>query len=326
MPLLSAPSEWRQVQRSNFTNWELLLTYLELNEKSVVTAFTLNLPLRLAQKIQKKTPKDPILLQFLPSSHEHIQNKNFSQDPVGDQTMRRSDKLLHKYEGRVLLLCSSACAMHCRYCFRQDYPYETKSKDFNHELIIIRNDSTIKEVILSGGDPLSLSDDRLRTLIIALDAIPHLNLLRIHTRFPIGIPERITSAFLNLLANTRLQIIFVIHVNHPNELDTDIINALKKIQNLGIPILTQTVLLKEVNDNLADLQRLFENLVNVGIIPYYLHQLDRVQGAGHFEVPQEKGLSLIKELRAVLPGYAVPQYVQEIAGKTSKTPILKDAY
>lgn len=322
MPLLLAPSEWRQIQRSNFTNWESLLAYLELNEKPVSTAFPLNLPMRLAQKIQKGNPKDLILLQFLPSSREYIQNKSFSQDPVSDQAMRRSEKLLHKYEGRALLLCSSACAMHCRYCFRQNYPYETNIKDFDHELTIIRNDPTIKEIILSGGDPLSLSDDRLRALITTLDAIPHLNLLRFHTRFPIGIPERITPEFLDLLENIRLQTTFVIHVNHPSELDADIINALKKIQRLGIPILTQTVLLKDINDNLATLQTLCESLINHGIIPYYLHQLDRVQGAGHFEVPKEKGIKLIKELRTVLPGYAIPQYVQEIAGETSKTPIL----
>ena len=319
--LLTAP-KWRQIQRSNFVSWESLLDYLELNGKRVSTAFPLNLPLRLAQKIQKGNLKDPILLQFLPSSNEHIQNKSFSQDPVSDQAMRRSEKLLHKYQGRALLLCSSACAMHCRYCFRQNYPYETNTKDFDHELTIIQNDPTIKEIILSGGDPLSLSDSRLHELITLLDAIPHLNLLRFHTRFPIGIPERITPEFLKLLSSIRLQTIFVIHINHSNELDADIRGALKKIQRLGIPILTQTVLLKDINDQMIVLKTLFEKLINVGIIPYYLHQLDRVQGAGHFEVPKERGIKLIQELRKTLPGYAVPQYVQEIPGKTSKTQVL----
>ncbi len=189
---------------------------------------------------------------------------------------------------------------------------------------MIENDPTIEEVILSGGDPLSLSDETLKRLIENLGTISHLKLLRFHTRFPIGIPERITDAFLEVLKASPLQVIFVVHVNHPNELDDDILSSLKKISALGTPILCQSVLLSGVNDDVKTLKTLFMTLVSHGIIPYYLHQLDRIKQGHHFEVSREKGLKLVEKLREKLPGYAIPKYVQEIPFKRSKTEVTSD--
>jgi len=314
---------WREIQRRNFTDWKKLLSFLELDKNSddilKKNAFALNLPERLARKIEKGRWDDPLLLQFLPTKRELEHNERFVIDPVGDKHATKTSKLLHKYHGRALLVMTSACVMHCRFCFRQHYPYEKEQKSFEKELAQIAADSSLSEIILSGGDPLSLSNEVLGDLTHKLSAIPHLKLLRWHTRFPIGIPERIDEGFLSILQSSRLQTIFIIHCNHARELDEEIIKALKKIQHLGCPVLCQSVLLKGVNGDVETLRALFEALVNVGIMPYYLHQLDRVQGAAHFEVPVEEGRMLIEQLRARLPGYAIPSYVAEIAHEPSKT-------
>jgi KamA family protein len=213
--------------------------------------------------------------------------------------------------------------MNCRFCFRQNYDYETQDKTFAQEIELIRQDPSLSEIILSGGDPLSLSNETLTNLIRQLDQIPHLERLRFHTRFPIGIPERIDKEFLALLEQIRLQVFFIIHSNHPSELDAQVLSALKKIQKLGIPVLNQAVLLHGVNDNIPTLKALCEKLAGNGILPYYLHQLDRVQGAAHFEVSEEKGRALIAELTELMSGYAVPKYVKEEAGEPSKTSLLE---
>ncbi|MCB1116169.1 MAG: KamA family radical SAM protein [Chlamydiia bacterium] len=311
--------QWRSIQKESFTTLQDLGKFLEI-DLSYTSSFPLNLPRRLAEKIEKGTLDDPILKQFLPTDEEDKAPLAFVDDPVSDISFQKTPRLLQKYQGRALLLATSACAMHCRYCFRQNYPYDAPT-DFSKELEIIRRDASLHEVILSGGDPLSLSDETLRKLITGLGDIPHLKLLRFHTRFPIGIPERITEGFLDILSDSPLQTIFVIHVNHPRELDSDIFAALKKIATLGIPLLCQAVLLSGVNDDLAVLKELFLTLSSHGILPYYLHQLDKVRQAHHFEVPVEKGLALMEALRKELPGYALPTYVQEIPNLPSKTPL-----
>ena len=309
-------SNWRYIQKKNFTKISNLGLYLGLN-LSYRSKFPLNLPLRLAQKIEKKNINDPILKQFLPSHNEDIPSDIFHKDPVKDNLFQITPQMLQKYHGRVLLLPTSACAMHCRYCFRQNYPYHSEG-DFQKELDTIKNDLTIHEVILSGGDPLSLSDTRLENLVKDLEKIPHIKIIRFHTRFPIGIPERICESFTKILEQSRFQFIFIIHVNHAKELDNVVFNSLKKLQTLGIPILSQTVLLAGVNDNKQTLKNLFLTLIHNGIIPYYLHQLDPIMQGQHFDVPIEKGLTIIKELEKDLPGYAVPKYVREIPFEKSK--------
>lgn len=312
---------WQEILRQNLTSWEHLCAFINLDLPAVEKLeFPLNLPIRLARKIEKGNPEDPILKQFVPNAAENQQNSLYLVDPVGDQQSRCAPKCLKKYAQRVLLVTTQACAMHCRYCFRQNFPY-AKQKGFTEEIRQIQADQSLREVILSGGDPLSLSDRVLKELIQSLSAVPHLKRLRFHTRFPIGIPERITADLLKILSDCSLQIWFVIHCNHPRELDSEVLTALRSIQKIGIPVLNQAVLLRGVNDSLEVLQELCEKLVDNGIQPYYLHQLDKVQGAVHFEVKQKKGERLIEELRARLSGYAVPAYVQEIVGENSKTPI-----
>lgn len=320
----TSPAPWRQILRSNFTSWEVLADYLELSQeqqKSILAKahFPLNLPLRLAKKIAKRTLDDPILRQFLPTIDEEKKHPLFVQDPVGDQACRIKSKLLHKYEGRVLLVCTSACAMHCRYCFRQNFDYDVTNFTFIEELEIIAKDPSIHEVILSGGDPLSLPDRTLQNLLEELAQIPHIRRIRFHTRFPIGIPERIDQQFLSLLSKIPCQIWFIIHTNHARELDEEIFTHLKRLQQLGVVLLNQSVLLRGVNDNVEVLKQLCETLVDHGILPYYLHQLDRVQGAAHFEVSEEEGRYLIQEIAKQLSGYAIPKYVREIAGAPGKT-------
>ncbi len=317
---------WREIQRNNFVQWKPLVEFLELDEQNAQqllqkSLFPLYLPRRLAEKIEKNKLDDPILKQFIPLQEEHVATQGFCLDPIGDRAAQKEGKLLQKYVGRALLVCTSSCAMHCRYCFRKHFPYMSERKLFQQELEMIKQDSTLEEIILSGGDPLSLSDQVLEQLLQGLTSITHVQRIRFHTRFPIGIPERIDSSFLKILSLTRAQLIFVIHVNHPRELDEEVIASLKKIQQLRIPVLNQAVLLKGVNDDLLTLKTLLEALINIGVLPYYLHQLDRVQGAAHFEVSEEVGLSLLQQLRNSLPGYAIPQYVREIAGEPSKTVI-----
>ncbi|HRD56049.1 MAG TPA: EF-P beta-lysylation protein EpmB [Parachlamydiaceae bacterium] len=330
MIILDQIEPWRKILRQNFTNTEKLTVFLCLDEKNQEKIlrkqkFSLNLPLRLAQKIKKNDLNDPILKQFLPLSEETKTASHFLSDPVGDTNCRLSSKLLHKYQGRVLILVTSACAMHCRYCFRQNFEYaESNGFLFQEEIKLILEDSSIHEVILSGGDPLSLSNKQLQSLIEKLEAVPHVKRLRFHTRFPIGIPERIDEGLIEIFNNCKLQIWFVLHINHSQELDEEILSRVKKLQRTGAVILNQAVLLKGINDDAETLSHLFETLADHGILPYYLHQLDRVQGALHFEVEEEKGLELMQEISKKLSGYAVPKYVREIAGKEGKTPIIPE--
>jgi EF-P beta-lysylation protein EpmB len=315
---------WRRIQRDNFTDWKKLLSFLDfdINQAERVlpqSQFPLYLPKRLAEKIEKGNWNDPLLRQFIPTVEERETSPLFVLDPIADQAFRQKPKLLYKYQGRALLICTGACAMHCRYCFRQHFDYETKDKLFIEELAVIAGEPSISEVILSGGDPLSLSDAQLQYLLYELDKISHLNRIRFHTRFPMGIPERIDDSFLRLLSSCKKQVIFIIHCNHPREFDEDIFYHLKKVQQLGIPILTQSVLLRGINDDVQTLKNLFELLIDNGIMPYYLHQLDRVQGAVHFEVPEDEGRSLMNQLNALLPGYAIPKYVKETPHQSSKS-------
>lgn len=315
---------WREKLRENFTSWPKLAQFLELPLEvgTCPKEFPLNLPLRLAQKIEKGRRDDPILLQFLPTAKEDEKTDGFVKEPVCDQAFQLGPKLLKKYHGRVLLLPTSACAMHCRFCFRKNFPYAgVQEDDLQAELQAIQNDPSIEEVILSGGDPLSLSNQRLSSIIETLNTFSHVKRLRFHTRFSIGIPERLDQELIDILKSFNGQIFFVIHINHPLEWDQEVAAAHEALRKEGIVVLSQTVLLKNVNDSVETLEQLFRNLVNAGVVPYYLHQLDRVEGTAHFEVSREQGQALIKELWPRLSGYGIPTYVEEIPFLPSKTPI-----
>jgi len=241
-------------------------------------------------------------------------------DPVGDEQARKSTRLLKKYSGRALLISTPACAMHCRYCFRQNFDYQ-KSESFTEEIDILRSDTSIHEVILSGGDPLSLSDEKLRILLDQLEGISHIKKIRFHTRFLLGIPERVDSSFLSILKDRRVQLYFVFHINHPKEIDEDLLYSAKKLRESGGILLNQSVLLKGVNDSCKTQLELHQALIDGGILPYYLHQLDRVAGTAHFEVDPDRGREIIEYLQIHLPGYGVPRYFQEIPNQPNKTPL-----
>jgi EF-P beta-lysylation protein EpmB len=266
--------------------------------------------------------RDPLLLQVLPLKQELDSHEGFGPDPVGDLAAAKSPGLLHKYRSRVLMVTTSACAVHCRYCFRRHFPYSDAPHSPNQwsaALEQIAGDPSLREVILSGGDPLMLVDDHLAELIGRLAGIDHVRRLRIHTRLPVMIPNRVTGKLLALLRSTRLVPIVVIHANHARELDASVADSLAALADTGIPLLNQSVLLAGINDDVETLAELSERLVDLRVMPYYLHQLDRVAGAAHFEVSEARGLRLIEQLRARLSGYAVPRYVRETAGAPGKS-------
>jgi EF-P beta-lysylation protein EpmB len=283
--------------------------------------FPLFAPWPYIDRMRPGDPADPLLAQVLPLRAEQDRQPGFSADPVGDLAANEAPGLLHKYDSRALLITTGACAVHCRYCFRRLYPYSDGPKsiaDWQPAFDHLEADPTIDEVLLSGGDPLTLVDDQLAELTRCLAEIPHLRRLRIHSRLPIVIPQRVNGALLDWLCGSRLTPIMVVHANHPQEIDDATSAALAKLVDAGVPVLNQSVLLRGVNDNAESLIELSRRLIDLRVMPYYLHQLDRVQGAAHFDVPISRGLELIDQMRRALPGYAVPRYVQEIAGETHK--------
>ncbi len=262
-------------------------------------------------------PLDPLLLQVLPEAAELRPVEGFRPDPLEEQAFHVAPGLLQKYAGRALLITTGSCPVHCRYCFRRHYAYSEEPAGFEEwrpALEAIAADPSIHEVLLSGGDPLMLTNVRLRELCAALDAIRHVRRLRVHTRMPVVLPERVTPGLIELFLSRRMTTIVVVHVNHPSEIAEDSGNALREMVRAGIPVLSQSVLLRGINDSSATLAELFERLVDLGVMPYYLHQLDPVQGAAHFETKVDLGRTLIRELRERLPGYAVPRYVREVPG------------
>ncbi|MFZ1642955.1 MAG: EF-P beta-lysylation protein EpmB, partial [Candidatus Contendobacter sp.] len=248
----------------------------------------------------------------------------FVADPVGDRAAQAAPGVLHKYHGRALLLVTGACAVHCRYCFRREYPYAESHAGVDRwrpALAYLAGDSSLREVILSGGDPLSLSDRRLSALLVELDRIPHLERLRIHSRLPIVLPERVDDGLLEQLTRTRLRPVLVVHVNHPREIDDLVRVALARLAAAGVTLLNQSVLLHGVNDSAAVLAELSEALFAARVLPYYLHLLDPVCGAAHFYVNKTEASAMMKVLRQRLPGYLAPRLVCEQPGQPAKTPV-----
>lgn len=327
---IGGPVGWQEAMRRAYRDGRTLCKDLGLESlwdsrfQQMANDFPLFVPREWASRIQPGDASDPLLLQVLANPREMEVVEGFSADPVGDLAAQSTPGLLEKYPGRSLMVTTGACGIHCRYCFRRHFPYQDapKSPDaWQPALDEIAADKNLSEVLLSGGDPLTLVDRTLGTLITKLDEIPHLKRLRIHTRMPVVIPQRVTADLLDILRSTRLALWIVVHINHPNEIDRATETALRSLRRVGASLLNQAVLLRGVNDSVEVLQQLCERLIDQQVLPYYLHQLDRVAGAAHFEVPTTIGQSLIAELRRRLPGYAVPRYVQEIAGQPCKTPI-----
>ncbi len=289
--------------------------------RRVAESFPVFVPRGFSAKMQPGDPHDPLLRQVLPLADELEEVDGFTPDPVGDSCATMSAGLIKKYHGRALLVTTGACAIHCRYCFRRHFPYDDVPRspdDWQPAIDCIEADPSVEEILLSGGDPLTLVDSQLAELIDRLEAVPHLKRLRIHTRLPIVIPDRVTAALVKLLEQTRLTTIVVVHANHPAELDREVETAIAGLVDAGIVVLNQAVLLRGVNDCADTLTDLCNRLVDMRVVPYYLHQFDRVAAAAHFEVPIDQGIHIVEQLRARLPGYAVPRFVQEITGETSK--------
>ena len=286
--------------------------------------FPLRVPRGFIRRMKPGDPRDPLLLQVLPQLQENRLVDGFREDPVGDLASMAVPGVIHKYRGRVLLVTTGVCAIHCRYCFRRYFPYaETNPRrgEWAVALAYIAADPSIEEVILSGGDPLLLADEHLARLSGRLQQIPHLRRLRIHTRLPVVLPSRIDDSLLCWLGKSDLQVVLVIHANHPNELDEAVAEALADLAGAGATLLNQSVLLRGVNDDVETLSALSEKLFSSGVMPYYLHLLDKVEGAAHFDVTEERALALLTGLRNRLPGYMVPRLVREREGAPAKIPV-----
>jgi EF-P beta-lysylation protein EpmB len=322
---------WRQQLTEAFTSIDQLCRYLQLNINELPVSevaakdFAIKVPRHFAECMEKGNANDPLLRQVLPINDELTAYPGFSNDPVGDIAASPHPGLLHKYQGRVLLINTGSCAINCRYCFRRNFPYGDLQLSKQAEvaaIAYIKNDPSISEVILSGGDPLLLSDARLVQLFDQLNAIGHLKRIRIHSRLPIVLPARITDGLLAMLSQSPKKTLLVVHCNHGNELSEAVNHACQAVQAQGISVFNQAVLLKGVNDNAEVLGELSEKLFAIGIIPYYLHLLDKASGTGHFELEESRAVDIMAQLQAALPGYLVPKLVKEQAGAASKTLII----
>jgi L-lysine 2,3-aminomutase len=323
-------TQWQQQLINSTTDPQTLLEKLELNHivkapsNAVCQTFKCRVPDPYLQRIKKGDPHDPLLKQVLPLDDELIIHPQYSNDPLQEHHHQPTAGLLQKYPGRVLLTLTGACAINCRYCFRRHFPYQ--DHQFNRErwqkmIKFINQNSTIHEVIFSGGDPLMLKDDVFKRIFQDLDPIKHVKTLRFHTRLPIVIPARITDEFTDLLKTERFKTVIVTHINHANEIDSNVSTTLRKIPPTT-HLLNQAVLLKGVNDSAEALIKLSVTLFDNRIVPYYCHLLDRVQGATHFDVDETKACALLQQVRNALPGYLVPRLAREEAHQQAKTVIL----
>ncbi|MEE9423166.1 MAG: EF-P beta-lysylation protein EpmB [Gammaproteobacteria bacterium] len=327
---IQQPDRWQQQLAAAVSEPRQLLSLLNLNPDAFAISdeanrqFRLRVPHSFVQRMRCGDSRDPLLRQVLPIDDENRIQSGYSMDPLEESAAMPVPGLLHKYQGRVLLTVTGACAIHCRYCFRRHFPYDEAnpvSNDWQQALAYIHAHSDITEVILSGGDPLSLSDCKLAKLVKRLEAIPHIKRLRIHTRLPVVLPDRINSSLVEWLSATSLQKVVVLHINHINEIDASVCRATQALSATGATLLNQSVLLKGVNDSVDALLALSERLFEMGTLPYYLHQLDPVQGTAHFSVDDKVAVSMIGKLSNCLPGYLVPKLVRELAGSGSKTPL-----
>ncbi|HRQ34085.1 EF-P beta-lysylation protein EpmB [Denitratimonas tolerans] len=328
-PRAAQPSDWRRQYRDAITRpHELLallgLTHLADRVPADAAGFPLRVPRAFAARMRHGDPDDPLLRQVLPLDEETRCAPGFGIDAVGDLAARETRGLLHKYEGRALLIATGSCAVNCRYCFRRHFPYaeETAAANGWREAVAhLLASPDIHEVLLSGGDPLALSTAKLAELTAALRAAPHLKRLRIHSRLPVVLPARVDDALLDWLAALPWPVVMVIHANHAQEIDPSVAAACAALASRPVRLYNQSVLLRGVNDSVDALADLSERLFEIGVQPYYLHQLDRVAGTAHFEVPESRAVALYEDLRARLPGYLLPRLVREVQGAPAKLPL-----
>ena len=321
------PPSWQKELVNAVKNPVQLLQLLEIAPETAQLSeiarksFAMIVPMPFINKMKKGDITDPLLQQVLPIKNEELISEGYSLDPLGEH-QNGIQGALHKYKSRILLILKSGCAVNCRYCFRRHFPYQDNNlnkQQFAEVLKYLKDHPEVNEVILSGGDPLMSKDEFLQFIVSELDKLPQLKRLRIHTRLPVVIPQRITDDLCQILKSSRLKVIFVLHINHANEIDSLFSEAMQKLHQAGIQLLNQSVLLKGVNDNCGALVKLSEALSQVNILPYYLFLLDKVQGAQHFDLTTERALQLMKEISVELPGYLVPKLSREIAGEKSKT-------
>ncbi len=325
----SLPS-WQSILSQAVTDPKELLALLNLDPSLLPAAiagaetFSMRVPHTYIARMQPGNEHDPLLLQILPTQAECEETEGFVHDPLGEGPKNPQPGIIHKYHGRLLLMPGQLCAVNCRFCFRRHFPYKDNrlNKDeWQAALTYIRDDTSIKEVIFSGGDPLAQNDKRLASLVNALADIPHVERVRIHTRMPVVIPQRVCDELLEWLTGTRLQTVMVIHCNHPNEIDGDVAQAMKTLHRHGIHLLNQSTILKGINDNVETLLELSEKLFACHVMPYYLHLFDKVQNAAHFAVDDDTVTKLVAQMSTRCSGYLVPKIVREVAGMSSKMTI-----
>ena len=324
---LQQPPRWQTLLGQSITDPEQLLRELDLPLELLpaalqsASAFQLRVPRGFMARMQPGDAHDPLLRQVLPLGEELLSVPGYSNDPLAELSAMPAPGVLHKYQRRVLLTMTGACAVHCRYCFRRHYPYSDANpgREQTRTLAYLRQQTDVNEIILSGGDPLTLTDQRLAAQVAELEKLPHLQRLRIHSRVPVVLPERINTELLDWMTQTRLQVVLVIHTNHPNEIDNSVADALTRLHQAGITLLNQSVLLRGVNDTAGVLIDLSEALFAAHVLPYYLHQLDPVQGAAHFAVDDTRARALLRDMQARLPGYLLPGLVREQPGEPAKT-------
>ncbi len=322
--------DWLQQLADVITEPDELLQLLALDTHAELAAgsdarklFALRVPRAFAQRMKKGDPQDPLLLQVITDRQEFTITPGYSDDPLDEQS-NVVPGLLHKYKNRALLLVKGGCAVNCRYCFRRYFPYQNNQgnkRNWQRAIDYINQHPELDEIIFSGGDPLMAKDHELDALIAELEAIPHLKRLRIHSRLPVVIPTRITETLCQRLACSRLQILLVTHINHAQEIDNAVCQGMQRLKRAGVTLLNQSVLLRGINDNAQTLAVLSNALFDAGILPYYLHVLDKVQGAAHFYVSDDDARRIVRELLTLVSGYLVPKLAREIGGEPSKTPL-----
>ena len=331
-------STWQQDLKRAITDPDELLKILGLDAalaapaRNATSAFGLRVTRSYLSRMRRGDANDPLLRQVLPLAEELLETPGYGADPLLEHESTRAPGLLQKYEGRALLITTQACAIHCRYCFRREFPYSAQAEAaeegasrFRAALDRVAADTSIEEIILSGGDPLSLSDARLTKITEAIAGIRHVQRIRVHTRQPIVLPSRVDDGLISWLQGIQRSTVFVLHTNHPNELDSEVRAACAKLRRAGVTLLNQSVLLRGVNDDVATLADLSRALMDAGVVPYYLHLLDRVRGTAHFDVAEAEAQHLVEALSTRLSGYLVPRLVREVPGAPYKVPSVSSA-